>query len=471
MVRSGLWKLSEVVSRLEHVFDSDSTDSLAEALARLEQSSDAVRREEVAQLVLAAHVADLVPLPAHEPDTVEALFGERSVRPGGVGTPLVAEWAPEHLATATGGSVDQARELLADALVLRHRLPHLWRLVTGGDRLVRAWQARVVADYARRLPGLTATEQTDRDLLDAVHATLDQRLTRLLDRAPRSGRPTLLGACRDAHHAVHPDTIEVLQETALAERGVWFHSRCFEAPAAEMFAVLDVDAAHELDDVLGTLAERLRDYGDASGHDVRRATALGALAHPQAALDLLVGPSDDRADEPHEAPHAPGVRRRHTLYLHLRTSDLVTGEGGAVAEGVGPATLDLVRCWLTDSNVTVRPVLRLPGRDDLEPAVDGHEPTTAMRETVHLTHGTCAFPGCAQDSRRCQLDHIEPYVDPDQGGPPGQTRVANLAPLCARHHRMKTHGRWRYRRQPDGRYRWTTPTGRVVAATPLARWS
>ena len=33
----------------------------------------------------------------------------------------------------------------------------------------------------------------------------------------------------------------------------------------------------------------------------------------------------------------------------------------------------------------------------------------------------------------------------------------NLAPLCRRHHRAKTHGRWRYQRLVDGSYAWTSP--------------
>ena len=45
----------------------------------------------------------------------------------------------------------------------------------------------------------------------------------------------------------------------------------------------------------------------------------------------------------------------------------------------------------------------------------------------------------------------------DDTGPPGQTRPDNLAPLCRRHHRAKTTGRWQYRRLPDGTYQWTGP--------------
>jgi hypothetical protein len=60
--------------------------------------------------------------------------------------------------------------------------------------------------------------------------------------------------------------------------------------------------------------------------------------------------------------------------------------------------------------------------------------------------------------------HIAPFIPPDQGGPPGQTNPANLAPLCRRHHRCKTFTRWRYHRLPDGTYQWTDPTGVTTTA-------
>ena len=84
-----------------------------------------------------------------------------------------------------------------------------------------------------------------------------------------------------------------------------------------------------------------------------------------------------------------------------------------------------------------------------------------------LRDPVCVFPGCTKPSRRCDLDHIEAYVSPDDGGPPGQTHPDNLAPLCRGHHRAKTHGLWTYRRLPDGGYRWTTPTGRTIDVPPV----
>jgi hypothetical protein len=101
------------------------------------------------------------------------------------------------------------------------------------------------------------------------------------------------------------------------------------------------------------------------------------------------------------------------------------------------------------------------GRTD---AVDAHDPPGWMRELVILRDRHCVFPFCDRDARGCDLDHLEPYVPMDEGGPPAQTSPANLAPLCRRHHRLKTFTRWRYRRLPSGDYEWTDPLGHTITA-------
>ncbi len=101
--------------------------------------------------------------------------------------------------------------------------------------------------------------------------------------------------------------------------------------------------------------------------------------------------------------------------------------------------------------------------------MDQHDPPAAMREQVLLRDAHCVFPGCHRDSRACDLDHITPYVPTDEGGPPGQTRAGNLAPLCRTHHRVKTHTAWDYKRRDDGGYAWTSPTGHQYETAPADR--
>jgi hypothetical protein len=325
-----------------------------------------------------------------------------------------------------------------------------------------------------------------------------------------------------------PDTATAREETALAKRGVWFDHRESTA-TTQMSATLDTLDALDLDHTLSDLADQLRQLGDTDPLDVRRAHALGALAHPQHLLDLAAGDGDHANERTNGdgvvAGACAGQRpvkgqvlrlRNNTtahLYLHVSLTDLLTGVvgnfGGDLSGGVtdaahvdanqaqapgqqsqtptgwveklGPATLDLIRDWLTRADrITLRPVLHAAdvgprsdagtvGGDGDWPAVDQHEPPEWMREIVILRDGHCVFPGCSIDARSCDQDHIDPYVPIDEGGPPGQTSVENLACLCRRHHRLKTFTTWRYHRLPDGDYEWTSPTGHTYTASPNPR--
>ncbi len=88
----------------------------------------------------------------------------------------------------------------------------------------------------------------------------------------------------------------------------------------------------------------------------------------------------------------------------------------------------------------------------------GYRPTPEIREHVIVRDGTCVFPWCGRNARLCDLDHVIPYDHdhPEEGGP---TATDNLAPLCRRHHRLKTRGRWRYEMTEPGVFIWTSPLG------------
>jgi hypothetical protein len=239
-------------------------------------------------------------------------------------------------------------------------------------------------------------------------------------------------------------------------------------------------------------AAALAALGDTDSLGARKAKALGVIADHQAQLDLFAmtgrsatGGDSSGAAEPSgagklsgaEATPVPVAATRRsaktTLYLHLSLADLIADPGAATALGdrtdgalavgevekLGPATIARIKEWVGHSRVSVRPVLDLARTD----AVDEHDPPEWMRELVILRDRHCVFPWCSRDARGCDLDHVDPY---DEDGPPGQTRPENLAPLCRRHHRCKTSGRWRYRRRPDGSYDWIGPYGRRFLVTP-----
>ncbi|MEO9326255.1 HNH endonuclease signature motif containing protein, partial [Nocardioides sp. C4-1] len=99
------------------------------------------------------------------------------------------------------------------------------------------------------------------------------------------------------------------------------------------------------------------------------------------------------------------------------------------------------------TKVTVKPVIDLA-----EPAeTPAYRPSDAIRERVTLRDRCCVFPDCTR--RRVDLDHIVAW---ESGG---ITATWNLALLCRRHHRAKTHGQWAYRMVEPGLYTWTSPIG------------
>ena len=70
------------------------------------------------------------------------------------------------------------------------------------------------------------------------------------------------------------------------------------------------------------------------------------------------------------------------------------------------------------------------------------------------------FPYATNTTRTMDLDHCDPYVPPDQGGPPGQTGVGKLGPMTRRHLRVRTHSRWQLQQPYPDIYLWRSPHGR-----------
>jgi hypothetical protein len=150
-----------------------------------------------------------------------------------------------------------------------------------------------------------------------------------------------------------------------------------------------------------------------------------------------------------------------TLYVHLSRESFDAARAGrsrgvARMEGVGPVTIEQVREFLAHTHVSVRPVLDLAA----DHPVNGYEVPDRLREQVHLRTPAGVFPWSGLLPRGADLDHTVPYVSPDAGGPPGQTRVANLGPMSRYAHRVKTHGRgWRHHQPVPGVFLWRTPHG------------
>ncbi|HEY0642524.1 MAG TPA: HNH endonuclease signature motif containing protein, partial [Nocardioides sp.] len=428
----------------------------------------------------------------HAPGSAAALFGERPLPIAGVGTPLVAEFAVMELSAVLEVSHEATLALLGDVLDLAHRLPRTWRLVR--DLRVPARLGREAARASR-----------DLDLAAAEHAD------RLLAWQPRRLNPHRIGVLvHEARLYADPDRAIADHDAALAARRVEVHHEQGVPGTSEVFMTLDTADAVAFDHTVSTRAATRRSLGHPGELGVRRAHAVGVLADPQAALDLLAATDladPDRPTAPEADPavcvaedvafEAASPFRRPTatgsagsagsggsgctggcgsaasgevvLVFHVTDRDLLDDRAGvARSPRLGPVLTGRLRSWLlTAGTVTIHPVVDLD--PSAHPPVDQHDPPPRLAMAVRWRDQTCIHPGCSQPAEACDLDHIEEYVPLDQGGPPGQTHPGNLAPLCRKHHRAKTFGAFTYRRLADGSYEWTLPTGRRATTDPPTR--
>ena len=363
----------------------------------------------------------------------------------GPGAPEVSEFAVIELAAALGRSTDSGRALVSDAVEAKHRLPKIWARLEAGQ--VQVWRVRRVTEVTRQLTA-EAAAFVDAHLAHVVHTASFATVKRLAAEAAARFDPE----AAEMEEVDTRATLHVHLDLATA----WTIGT---ASGVHLSGLLDRADAEELEHAIRTIADQLLAAGSTDTLNVRRAKALGYLSRGDLTLDLDTSPaepggraatsaSEERASRP------PTRTRQVVLHLHLSEAALRGNEGPGTPEidpdtgklGLHLArlenhhhtlTADTVREWLAvpGTQITVKPVVDL--HDQI--AVDSYEIPDRISQRVKLKRPTCVFPHCTRTSARVDLDHIEKYVPPDQGGPPGQTSTQNLAPLCRRHHRAKTH--------------------------------
>jgi len=398
------------------------------------------------------------------------VFGEL----GGPGAPLVSEFCVVEIAAALGLSTDSGRRLVGEAVELRHRLPRLWARVMAGALPV--WRARKIAQETNQLT-FEGAAFVDRHLAPVAHKTGLVTAQKLVAEAVARFDPEKAELDRADSDATRRFDID-LQDQIDPARGV-----------VAVSGTLDLADALDLENAVSRVAADLALAGSLDPLPVRRASAVGEIARRQTTLDLS-GCADQTDDGAPAAPAAPAATRSKArqvvLHVHLSETALTDLDPNACG-GVDLARVEKTRsfvlaeqvrewCRSSSTQVVVKPVIDL--RDQV--AVDAYEIPDRITERVRLTRPTCVFPHCTRPARGCDLDHIDEYVPPDPNhpgddGPPGQTSTANLAPLCRRHHRVKTHPsmsgagperRWRYRRLPDGSFAWTSPHDQQYLVDP-----
>jgi hypothetical protein len=252
------------------VFDSQAGRlGAATTLSLVGQAHRQVLEQECVLVELAAHWADL-----NHPDSQPSSNGkplpgaEQARQLGGQGTPEVLEFAAAELGARMETTVLSARALMADALDLRHRLPELWQLICAGQ--VASWRARKVAQATRHL---------SRDSAMHVDAAVAPAIVGL----PWGRFETLLTA---KIIEADPKAAEEQSKISEAERFVRA-GRTSQSGLRLLIAKANAGDVIWFMATLNRIAEILRLQGDMDSADVRRSKAIGILAQPALALQLL----------------------------------------------------------------------------------------------------------------------------------------------------------------------------------------
>ena len=141
---------------------------------------------------------------------------------------------------------------------------------------------------------------------------------------------------------------------------------------------------------------------------------------------------------------------------------ILTGLPTAVLDHrVGTLTSATIEAILADPDTVFRRLVVDPHTGWLiDAGATTYQPGRHLARTVRKRDLHCRFPGCAASARFADLDHVIPF-------PVGLTVLANLACLCRRHHRLKTHGHWSLSMSPDGVCTWVDQrTGQVHTTEP-----
>ncbi len=447
--------------------DRGELDSARDVLVFARESQAAANRAQAELMAAAVTWAE-----QHPPESIDEAAtwitpgGDTGLMLAGEGAPLVAEFCIAEFALAIGRSTDGGRALVAAAVELKYRLPRCWGHVQSGD--LDAWRARRIAEETFSLSQEAAT------FVDAQVAPFAHRI----------GIAALERLIAEAIARFMPD--RAAEDAVKAADGRHFtidHQQVSFGGTSQVTGELDLADALDLDAAVAKGAQELLALGSSDSLDVRRSIAAGQIARNQLALDLAEvadeatattgwsssdlgrAASDsertdetrsDRTDEttPTSSPRRPKPRQV-VLHVHL-TEAAITGTSGGleiarVENHHRILTADQIRTWCAnpDAQVIVKPVIDL--NEHLH--VEGYEVPDRLREQTTLRDHTCVFPWCSRSARKMDADHVIPYAEG------GTTSSDNIAPLCRRHHRLKTHSAWTYTMLELGSFLWSSPHG------------
>lgn len=477
-------------------------------------------RGEIAMVLLAEEWVRLNPGTPHElpdgtPIDSKAGFGPEELvwlELAERGCPLVDDLSIPILAASIGRSEHVTQNLIRESLMLINFLPRVWQRASAGE--VEVWRVRKLASECW-------------DLTPEAIDYVDQLMALSTARHTVGGRAAVI---KEARLRFMPEgATKEEKDPGSAERYVEvYFGEDADQGVGFVEARLDELDARVLQRALEAGAKAFSDLGSNAPLNTRRAWALGDIARGAHVGQAMPGAEPlferrfDVKDPPAFLPdcacalglHPPGraaPREETNLYLHLSPDSLLPDSTGSTdLDGLEPKQLaistpnsgvkgtavptaprsvvrvegpgvpkghvlvsDVVRHWFTRPRLGPPPKINFRVVIDLNDhtQVDAYEVPDRLKERTALRDRTCVFPHCSRPAMTADCDHTVPWKADGTGGP---TCSCNLAPLCRRHHRAKTHADnhiggaytwWNYEQLGGGEFLWFGPKGTVVHRT------
>lgn len=144
-----------------------------------------------------------------------------------------------------------------------------------------------------------------------------------------------------------------------------------------------------------------------------------------------------------------------TVFVTIPVQTLLGGDEPGTLEGVGPIDAVTAR-RLTAQAPSLHRLLTDPETGvALSLSRSSYRVPDSLRRWLRIRDGSCRFPMCSVNPKRCDLDHTRDWAT--QNGP---TDHDNLAHLSRGHHTLKHHGGWRVQQIRGGTLNWTSYLGR-----------
>jgi Domain of unknown function (DUF222)/HNH endonuclease len=478
------------------------THSTGPADRRPAESLDGLTDSPVGLTGLAALVAELNELAAHDPSRLaDQVRAERVLVLRRLVDRLEGHWLSELAAVdaSAAAGADEGVQAPSTASWLRARLRMGAGAAAGAVRTARALfrgpltataQALVDGELTAAHAGVLAHGTQDL----AAHLTAEAEPV-LVEAARRLDPPRLRRVVAHLCVVADPDSERDRAERRHQRRGVWL-APTWEGMVA-LNGLLEPEAGQTLLAALEplarpTTAEDTRSGGqrnaDALTELARRALEGGRLpqtggVRPQLTvtvdLDSLLGrpgavggelgwagPLDPEGCQRLACDgaltrvlvtrHSPGQNGHHRtgppgVTYRPNGDELPEAQDPGGAEGLPAAnhTGEDLATWLRAAMGLLPPALGGALSQPLDVGRTTRVVQPAQRSALVVRDGGCVFPDCDRPPGWCEAHHLVHWL---HGGP---TDLANLALLCRAHHRAVHEGGWRLIRDPDG---WLTAT-------------